>query len=94
MMAYEKSSAQDNFRKFIYQLQPKTKTLQPKAKTTCQETWKDPHKIIQTKYDFIIKSNMLKWRTAVCVFLYNERNANKKKKFGNVFASKYTHLYN
>ena len=40
-MAYERSeSAQDNFGKFIYQLQPKT--------------WKDPNKIIQTKCVFII----------------------------------------
>ena len=36
MMAYERSeSAEGNFGKFIYQLQPKTK-----------DTWKDPNKIM------------------------------------------------
>ena len=36
MMAYEQSeSSQGNFSKLIYQLQ-----------TTCQETWKEPNKII------------------------------------------------
>ena len=40
MMAYERfESTQDNFDKFIYQFQPKTKTLVGK-------TWKNPNKII------------------------------------------------
>ena len=43
MMANEKSeSCRDNFGKFIYQLQPKTKYI-------CQETLKDPNKTISTK---------------------------------------------
>ena len=41
MMTYKRfKSAWDNFGKFLYQLQPKTKA---------KETWKDPLKIIQKK---------------------------------------------